>query len=95
MLPEPQVSEASTLTSPSIWEGEKVPRGPHSKAAFSMSIPRHLARRHEHIKTKEMRVVEQVLLHWGRQWRGKQVIMHIDNQAVVHALDNQTIQGLQ
>lgn len=38
---------------------------PHPKpgAAFSLSLPRHLARMNEHINTKEMRAVEQGLLH--------------------------------
>lgn len=64
---------------------------PKQGAAFSISIPRHIARQHQHINTKEMHVVEQALLYWGRKWSRKRVIMHIDNQAVVHALKNQTI----
>jgi len=47
------------------------------------------------MNTKEIRVVEQALLYWGNrcQWRGTKVIRHIDNQAVLHALHNQTIWG--
>lgn len=66
---------------------------PKQGAAFSISIPRHIARQHQHINTKEMHAVEQALLYWGRRWSRKRVIMHIDNQAVVHALKNQTIRG--
>lgn len=62
-------------------------------AAFSIPLPRYLRRMNEHINTKEMRAVEQALLYWGNQWRGKKVIMHIDNRAVVHGLENQTIWG--
>ena len=40
-----------------------------------------------------MRAVEQVLLYWGRQWRGKRLVMHIDNWTVVHDLANKTIRG--
>ena len=40
-----------------------------------------------------MRAVEQVLLDWGREWKGKALIMHVDNRAVVHALANKTIRG--
>ena len=47
----------------------------------------------EHSNTKEMRAVEQALLYWGKQWQGKKVIMHIDNRAVVHGLENQSIRG--
>ena len=47
----------------------------------------------EHIDTKERRAVEQALLYWGKQWQRKKVILHIDNRAVVHGLENQTIRG--
>ena len=47
----------------------------------------------EHINTKEMRAVEQAVLYWGKQWQGKKVITHINNRAVVHGLENQTIRG--
>ena len=49
-------------------------------AAFSIPLPRHLARSREHINTQEMRSVEQVLLYWGSTWKGKQAVMHVDNR---------------
>lgn len=69
------------------------PPHPFPGAAFSMSIPRYISRNREHINTKEMRAVEQALLHWGRNWRGMKVVMHIDNRAVVHGIANRTIRG--
>ena len=66
---------------------------PEPDAAFSISLPSYIARAREHINTKEMRAVEQALLYWGRQWRGSKVIMHVDNRAVAHGLENQTIRG--
>ena len=65
-----------------------LPGGP-----FSIPLPRYPSRMNEHINTKEMRAVEQALLYWEKQWQGKKVIMHIDNRAVVHGLENQTIRG--
>lgn len=62
-------------------------------AAFSISLPRFINRNNEHINTKEMRAVEQALLHWGKSCRGVKVIMHIDNRAVAYAITNQTIRG--
>jgi len=38
--------------------------------------------------------VEQALLHWGHKWRGKRIIMHIDNRAVAYAIENRTIRGV-
>ena len=66
---------------------------PEPDAAFSISLPSYITRAREHINTKEMRAVEQALLYWGRQWRGSKVIMHVDNRAVAHGLENQTIRG--
>lgn len=40
-----------------------------------------------------MRAVEQVLLHWGRQWKGKVLLIHVANRAVAHAISNMTIRG--
>ena len=40
-----------------------------------------------------MRGVEQVLLYWGRGWKGKQIIIHTDNRAVAYGLANRTIGG--
>ena len=37
--------------------------------------------------------VEQVLLYWGGKWRGKPLVIHIDNSAVVHGLIKQTMRG--
>jgi len=47
----------------------------------------------KHINTKEMRAVEQALPHWGKQSECKKVIIHIDNKAVAHGLENHTIHG--
>ena len=40
-----------------------------------------------------MRAVEQVLLYWGREWKGKRLVFHVDNQAVAYGLANGTIRG--
>jgi len=71
----------------------KACRVPAPGSAFSTSLPRHILRKREHINTKEIPAVEQALLYWGERWRGTRVIMNIDNHAVVHALENQTIRG--
>jgi len=60
---------------------------------FSISLPRYLNKHNEHINTKEMRAVEQGLLHRGKEWHGHKVIMHIDNRAVAYAISNRTIGG--
>jgi len=66
---------------------------PTYNSAFSITLPHHLAQGPEHINTQEMRAVELVLLHWGMEWIGKSLIIHVDNQAVAHALENRTIRG--
>ena len=65
--------------------------GPSPGSAFSLKLPTSVIRAREHIHTKEMRAVEQALLHWRRKWKGKRVIVHMDNRAVLHALEYQTI----
>ena len=40
-----------------------------------------------------MRAVEQVLLYWGDQCRGKRVVIHVDNRAVAHRIEKRTIRG--
>ena len=40
-----------------------------------------------------MRAVEQVLLYWASMWKGKTLVMHVDNRAVAHGIANQTIRG--
>ena len=40
-------------------------------AAFSIPLPRYLRRMNEHINTKELRAVEQALLYWGNNCKGK------------------------
>ena len=60
---------------------------------FMLVPPRPIQLRQEHINTKEMWAVEQGLLRWGRIWKGAWVITHINNQAVVHGIANQTIRG--
>ena len=66
---------------------------PQRGAAFSISLPRYITRTREHINTKEMRAVEQALLHWGRTWKHHRVVIHTDNRAVAHGIENRTIRG--
>ena len=40
-----------------------------------------------------MRGVEQVLLYWAPIWKGKTLVMHVDNRAVAHGIANWTIRG--
>jgi len=49
---------------------------PQPRAASSIPLPRQLAQPRKHINTQEMRAVEQVLLHWGSQWKEIKVIAH-------------------
>ena len=72
---------------------KRIGQQPEPGAAFSISLPCYIARAREHINTKEMLGVEQALLYWGRQCKGSKVIMHGDNRAVAHGLENQTIRG--
>ena len=67
--------------------------GPRPGSAFFITLPRSVTRAREHTNTKRMRAVEQALLHWGRKWKGKRVIVHLNNRAVFHALENRTIRG--
>ena len=61
--------------------------------AFSITLPRYITRTSEHINTKEMRAVEQALLHWGMKWEGMKVIIYTDNRAVSYGIANRTIRG--
>jgi len=70
-----------------------IPSEPHPGEAFSVTLPRYLRTSREHINTKQMQAVEQARLHWGHKWRGKRIIMHIDNRAVAYAIENRTIRG--
>ena len=40
-----------------------------------------------------MRAVEEALLHWGKKWQGRKVIVHTDNRAVAYGIANHTIRG--
>ena len=62
-------------------------------SAFSILLSTSRGQTKEHINTLEMRAVEQALLYWGPAWKGKRVVMHIDNQAVAYGLANRTIRG--
>lgn len=42
---------------------------PPRHAAFSIAFPLSLSKAREYINTQEMRAVEQVLLHWGADWK--------------------------
>ena len=66
---------------------------PLPESAISITLPPHLTKTKEHINTQEMRAVEQVLLYWGGKWRGKRLVINIDNSAVVHGLIKQTMRG--
>ena len=66
---------------------------PGPGTAFSMSLPHYISKTREHINTKEMRTVEQALLHWGQKWTGRRVTLHTDNRAVAHGIANRTIRG--
>ena len=58
-----------------------------------MPLPRYLNKNNEHSNTKEIRAVEQALLHWRKKWGRCKVIMHIDKRAVAYAISNGTIPG--
>jgi hypothetical protein len=63
--------------------------------AFSVALPRHLLQRRptEHINTRELRAVEQCLLHWGHSWAGHSILFHVDNTAALHGINNGTTRG--
>lgn len=86
----PKGAERGEKNSPNSNPQTRIPLPGH---AFSISVPRCLNKNNEHINSKEMRALEQVLLHWGKDWRGCKVIMHIDNRAVAYAISNRTIRG--
>lgn len=66
---------------------------PEPDSAFSIPIPLSIAKGREHINTQEMRAVEQVLLYWAPRWKGKTLVIHVDNRAVAHGIANWTIRG--
>ena len=66
---------------------------PQSDSVFAIVLPNNPTRQREHINTQEMRAVEQVLLYWGRRWRGKRIQIHVDNRAVAYGLAKGTIRG--
>jgi hypothetical protein len=63
--------------------------------AFSVALPRHLLQRRptEHINTRELRAVEQCLLHWGHSWAGHSILFHVDNTVALHGINNGTTRG--
>ena len=66
---------------------------PEQGCVFIIPMLQSLAMGKEHINTQEMRAVVQVLLHLGRLWRGKSLLIHVDNKAVAHGISNSTICG--
>ena len=40
-----------------------------------------------------MQAVEQVLLYWSEQCRGKKILINVDNPTVAHSIENETISG--
>ena len=45
------------------------------------------------IQVKELYAVLQALLCWGEHWHGCHVVFHVDNSAVVVAIDNHSTQS--
>jgi len=66
---------------------------PEQGSAFIIPIPHSLAIGREHFNTQERQVVEQVPLHWGSLWKGKSLLIHVNNKAVAHGISNMTIRG--
>ena len=87
-----QLPEPATLN-PGPAHSALLPPQPQPGMAFAISLPRYITRTSEHINTKEMRVPEQALLHWGKRWRGMKVVMNTDNKAVAYGMENRTIRG--
>ena len=61
---------------------------PEPDSAFTIPIPLSIAKGREHLNTQEMCAVKQVLLHWASKWKGKTLVMHVDNRAVAHGIAN-------
>jgi len=66
---------------------------PQAHSVLSIALPNSTIHTREHINTEEMRAVEQILLYWGKSWKGKRVVMHTDNRAVSNRLPNETIRS--
>ena len=66
---------------------------PLPQSAFSIPLPDYILKAREHINILEMRAIEQVLLYWDKGWKGKRLVIHVDNQAVAYVLANRTIRG--
>jgi len=66
---------------------------PEPDSAFSIPMPLSIAKGREHINRQEIRTVEQVSLHWVSKWKGRALVMHVDNQAVAHGIANRTMRG--
>ena len=64
---------------------------PQPDSVFAIILSNNPTRQREHINTQEMRAVEQVLLYWGRRWRGKRIQIQVDNRAVAYRLAKGTI----
>ena len=63
-------------------------------SSFAISLPTGRKHPREHINTLEMQAVEQALLYWGQRWKGKHVVLNIDNQAVAYRLAKGTMRGM-
>jgi len=63
---------------------------PQLDMVLSIALPNSATNVGEHINTKEMRAVKQILLNWGKLWKGKRATMHTDNRAVFYGLANGT-----
>ena len=66
---------------------------PQPESVFSIVLPTSQTHAREYINTFEMRAVEQAILYWGKVWRSKRVVIHIDNRAVAYGLANGIIRG--
>ncbi|KAJ3534181.1 hypothetical protein NMY22_g7033 [Coprinellus aureogranulatus] len=59
---------------------------------YSERCPRRY--RHEHIQVKEMLAVLHAVLRWGNELRRKHVIFHVDNEAIVSAINKLSIDSV-
>ncbi len=69
--------------------GSKGIGGMFAEQWFSTHTPHRLC--HHHIQVKEMYAILYSVLCWGKEFRGKHVVFHIDNEAVFEALNKLSI----
>jgi hypothetical protein len=64
---------------------------PATKRMFSTRLPRR--HRKKHINFKEMFAVLFAIAEWGESWKGQELLVKCDNEAVVHGINKKTIRG--